>query len=109
MNDLNTTDELNILLQKIKERPGLYLGCKSLINLRTFINGFLYAMHIASGKEYIGFYDGFQDWIANRYQIKSPHSWNSIISFYSVDESAAFDRFYELLNEFLQEQQNTKD
>ena len=44
-------------------------------------------------------------WVQNRYKMTSSHDWASIIKFYSITEEAAFDKFYELLEEFLKEQE----
>lgn len=54
-------------------------------------------------QEYLCFIPGFQDWIADRYEIKSTHGWSEIINFFSQDEGEAFDTFYELLDEYLSE------
>ncbi|MCC3439960.1 hypothetical protein [Microcoleus sp. PH2017_05_CCC_O_A] len=45
--------------------------------------------------------DGFQEWIQERYQITSTHGWDSIILFFSADEKDALDKFFKLLEEFL--------
>lgn len=101
MNENETISELNELLKAIKAKPGLYIGIKSLVRLRTFIDGFLYAVYLINGKKrHIEFYPDFQNWIAEKYHIRSTHGWCEIINFYELSEEKAFDRFYELLNEF---------
>jgi hypothetical protein len=51
---------------------------------------------------------GFPDWIQKRFGIDSTQSWSKIIIFYSEDERAALDKFFELWDEFLNQQQNQK-
>ncbi len=91
------------LLQRIKQRPGMYLGKCSITRLRAFLDGY------ETARAELGFpdteqqqqLDGFQEWIQERYQITSTHGWDSIILFFSVDEKDALDKFFKLLEEFL--------
>ncbi|MGL4346377.1 MAG: hypothetical protein ACRCTE_14350 [Cellulosilyticaceae bacterium] len=92
-------EELISLLYKIKERPGMYMGYKSLASLADFINGYLMAKG-ESGVEII-FFDEFNKWIAERYVIKSTHDWSRIIRFHYESPEVAFDKFYEHLDEYL--------
>jgi hypothetical protein len=99
------------LLQRIKQRPGMYLGKCSITRLRAFLDG--YGMARAE----LGFpdteeqqqLDGFQEWIQERYQITSTHGWDSIILFFSVDEKDALDKFFKLLEEFLNQAKIAED
>ncbi|MGC6768254.1 hypothetical protein [Enterococcus sp. LJL51] len=47
------------------------------------------------------FYEGFQEYIQQKYNINSSHNWSDIIIFYCTTEEQAFDKFYELLDDFL--------
>lgn len=91
--------ELIKLLYKIKERPGMYIGYKSLSSLADFVNGYLFARS-ESGIE-IDFFEEFNTWIAEKYCIKSTHDWSRIIIFYYPAPEKAFDKFYEHLEEYL--------
>lgn len=88
------------LLLKIKERPGLYLGEKSLPKLRSFINGYIYAMNhengLNCGEEN---YYGFNKWINKKYNIVNPIFWENSLT--NVPDSDAFDMFYEELDIYL--------
>jgi len=53
--------------------------------------------------------NGFQEWIQERYQITSTHGWDSIILFFSVDEKDALDKFFKLLEEFLNQAKIAED
>jgi hypothetical protein len=87
------------LLQELRKKSGLYIGRESLSLLAAFLDGYCFA----EGPEAAAIeksLDGFQDWIASRYRIASPHRWSSIISFYEPIESDAFHRFFDLLEQF---------
>ena len=45
-------------------------------------------------------FNGFQEWIQIKFNNNSTRSWADIILLNSEDESQAFDRFFELLEEF---------
>jgi hypothetical protein len=99
------------LLQRIKQRPGMYLGKCSITRLRAFLDGY------ETARAELGFpdteqqqqLDGFQEWIQERYKITSTHGWDSIILFFSVDEKDALDKFFKLLEEFLKIDRITED
>lgn len=93
--------EIYDLLMDIKKRPGVYLGQKSLTLLDAFLGGYIFRLR-EEGNPDAELRD-FQNYIANRFNIRSTHSWAHIIRFYSSSEADAFDRFYELLNDFLSE------
>lgn len=87
-------------LYEIKERPGMYLGQKSLMYLFFYMTGYqCRECEIRNGTECL--LPGFQEFVQDRYGVKSPHGWAYIIKFYEITEEAAFDRFYVLLEEFL--------
>ncbi len=87
------------LLMDIRKRPGVYLGQKSLTLLHSFLGG--YIVRLAEEGYTDVYLRGFQNYISNRFNIQSAHSWAHIIRFYSASEAEAFDRFYELLDEYL--------
>jgi hypothetical protein len=99
------------LLQRIKQRPGMYWGKCSITRLRAFLDGY------ETARAELGFpdteqqqqLDGFQEWIQERYQITSTHGWDSIILFFSVDEKDALDKLFKLLEEFLYQAKIVED
>ena len=93
--------EIYNLLMDIRKRPGVYLGQKSLTLLHSFLGGYIVRL-AEEGYTDVDLND-FQNYIANRFNIQSAHSWAHIIRFYSGSEAEAFDRFYELLDEYLSE------
>lgn len=90
------------MLEKIKQRPGMFLGKTSITRLRAFLDGYM------SSREDLGLpptqqeleFNQFQDWIQTRFKITSSHGWDSIILFYSVDETEALNNFFELFEQF---------
>ena len=93
------------LLKKIKTKPGLYLGTASITNLRMFILGYRFArseLGIANTEAESDFYKNFQPWLQNRLSIRTVNAWDKIILLTCIDEKAAFDYFFQLLDEFLQ-------
>ncbi|HAT16129.1 MAG TPA: hypothetical protein DCS91_23595 [Microcoleaceae bacterium UBA11344] len=99
------------LLQRIKQRPGMYLGKCSISRLRAFLNGYEMARAELGlpDTEQQQQLDGFQEWIQERYKITSSHGWDSIILFFSADERDALDNFFKLLEEFLNRDLITED
>ncbi len=95
------------LIQRIEQRPALYLGRRSLSHLQVFLDGYTFArrelsMPLTDQEQE---FEEFQDWIEQRFDQPSTQSWARIILFYSEDESNALDRFFDLFKEFL----NRKD
>ncbi len=93
------------LLEKIKRKPALYLGKTSITDLRMFIVGYRFAraeMGISNSEAESDFYKNFQPWLQNRLSIRTVNAWDKIILLTSIDEKAAFDYFFQLLDEFLQ-------
>lgn len=96
------TEYLYELLQRIKQRPGMYLARPSITRLRMFLMGYSIAraeLGLPTTEQEKEF-GGFQDWIQERYNITSSHGWDSIILFYSADERDGLDRFFKLLEQF---------
>lgn len=93
------------LLEKIKIKPALYLGTTSITDLRMFIVGYRFArseMGISNTEAESDFYKNFQPWLQNRLSIRTVNAWDKIILLTCIDEKAAFDYFFQLLDEFLQ-------
>jgi Trp operon repressor len=93
------------LIEKIKQRPALYLGKAALSQFQTFLDGYTFALrqvNIPVSQEEQEF-EQFQEWIETRFNQPSTQHWSRIILFYSEDERDALDRFFELFNEFINE------
>jgi hypothetical protein len=93
------------LLEKIKTKPGLYIGTASITNLRMFILGYRFSrseVGITSTEAESDFHKNFQPWLQNRLSIRTVNAWDKLILLTCIDEKAAFDYFFQLLDEFLQ-------
>ena len=102
-------DPLFDLLEKIKTKPGLYLGTASITSLRTFILGYCFArseLSIANTEAESDFYKNFQPWLQNRLSIRTVNGWDKLLLLTSIDEKAAFTFFFQLLDEFQQRDRN---
>lgn len=100
---LRQFDIYNELLGSIKKRPGMYLGTSSITRLDMLLRGYSLARREVNipPTEQERKFEGFQEWIEEKYRIKSGQSWAKIILFYSMDEQEALERFFELFEEYL--------
>lgn len=93
------------LLEKIRVRPGIYIGRASAHDLFMFLVGYQTARHelgIELTPAELEFYDEFQPWLQERMKISTSNSWAAMIQLQCVNEKEAFECFFELLNEFWQ-------
>ena len=91
------------LLEKIRQRSGLYIGTASITALRHFLVGYRFArqeMGILPTEAELDFYQEFQPWLQNRFHIQTINSWDQILLFKFVEEKTAFTNFFLLLEEF---------
>ena len=94
-------DSIKELILNMKARPELYIGQRSLSLLQAYLNGWLNRdEQSVIDSELIG---KFQDWIQERYKIRSTQSWAQIILFYSTSEYEGIDNFFRLFEEFLEQ------
>jgi hypothetical protein len=91
------------LIAKIQERPSMYLSRNYISCLKAFISGW----YLRSPDEIPDGHllESFQIWIAKKYKIKTSHSWDSILLFYSEDETAALKLFFSEFDLFLKTSQ----
>lgn len=99
------------ILAKIKQRPGLYIGRPSVSDLFMFLVGYKTArreLGIEPTAEEIQFHQKFHPFVEKKYNLKTSNSWAKIIMLYCPDEKRGFERFFQLLEEFQQEQEREK-
>jgi hypothetical protein len=97
------------LLERILDRPAMYLGYESVPRMKAFIDGYEFAKGGKSSPVRDPLYVGFQDWVASRFQVKTSHSWASIIVFMGLSESGAFTLMKELWQEYKAEIRTAAD
>ncbi|AFY31907.1 hypothetical protein [Calothrix sp. PCC 7507] len=91
------------ILEKIKARPGMYIGRASVNNLFIFLAGYKIArreLGIELTEEEKDFCDKFHDFVEQKYKLHTSNSWAKIIMLYCQDEKAGLARFFKLLDEF---------
>lgn len=94
------------LLNQIKTTPGLYLGRPAVTDLFIFLNGYEFArsqFNIELTAQEEQFYDEFQPWLQQKLGVTSVTSWAKLIMLSCHDEKAGFERFFQLLDQFMQE------
>jgi hypothetical protein len=91
------------LIDKIRQRPGMYLGRPTVNNLYLFLQGFTYARKDDESGDY-DVLAGFGDWVQRRYKITSSQGWARIIEFFSGNEADELMLFGKLFDEYLAQQ-----
>lgn len=85
------------LLEKINQKPGLYLGTASITALRHFLVGYKFArqeMGLFPTEAELDFYQEFQPWLQNHFHLQTVNAWDKILLFKFVNEKAAFTNFF---------------
>ena len=91
------------LLQKVKNKPGMYIGRPSVSDLFMFIVGYEFArgeLDIEPTEWEDDFHENFQPWLQKKYHVSTSNSWAKIIMLYCGNEQEGFNAFYRLLDEF---------
>lgn len=93
------------MLIDIKNKPGMYIGEKSLNKLVTFVSGYMHCLS-QRDKFFTNDFEGFQEFVEKHYDIYNNihlfQHWSGIIEFFCSTQENAFDKSYELLGEFLE-------
>lgn len=101
-------DPLYIKLKEMRDRPGMYLGEKSLTRLASYINGYLDGQ-TKIGETYSINFSDFNEYVKQYFDVTSNHDWLKVIKFYSSNDTHAVDIFYELLDKFLLYKSKSKE
>ena len=91
------------ILQKVKTKPGMYIGRPSVSDLFMFIVGYEFArgeLDIEPTEWEDDFHENFQPWLQKKYHVSTSNSWAKIIMLYCGNEQEGFNAFYRLLDEF---------
>ena len=103
-------DELT-LLRRIKTRPEIFFGKKSLLSLRDFLFGVDYGISAAKNERYQGsnlpFFTGFVSWYISRF-VRDENGyaawWNHLLYTSGNDDAYAFDSFFVYFEQYLKEE-----
>ncbi len=91
------------ILDKIKAKPGMYLGRPSVSDLFMFLVGYECSrseLGIENTEDEDNFYGEFQPWLQTKLGITTVSSWSKMIMLYCHDEKAGFEKFFSFLDEF---------
>jgi len=88
------------VLNRLRRRPGMYIGEPSLTKLAGFLLGYDCAHYDLRGGPADPFLVSFQEWIEQRLKIKYV-GWEKAILSESGSEAEAFDRFWHLFDEYM--------
>ena len=91
------------LLFMIKKRGGLYIGTKSITRLKSFIDGYKFVMNLENKEYNADVYYQFNDWMAQKYNVKESILWDMYLLKLTDDEGKSFDLFFEELEMLLKE------
>jgi hypothetical protein len=87
-------------LDKMRERPAMYLGSHSITRMESFICGFFEGSS-HENPENPPFFEGFNDFVGKFYGKYTTAGWkNLILSDHYGNEKEALDRFFVLLDEY---------
>lgn len=111
MEDSAPAQNIYDLLDRLRQRTGLYLGVKSISRLSAFLDGYVLAFDDARLVLEMGdpSFARFSEWVAQHYdQPDSVASWNDLILWEVDDEEIAVDEFFKLLDKFRAEESEEK-
>ena len=101
---MNETDKkVLFLLNEIRKNYRIFIEKPSLELLRAFIDGYL----SFQDKSPCNIMSDFQNFVETKFD-HCAHHWTEIIEFYAL-YGKAFDAFFDLLDEFIQETYEKKD
>ena len=90
------------LLKKIEANPQLFLGAeKDLTRLRFLIEGYLICEADNGKTEPMMLFEDFKSYFNSIYGLRSYYSYADILRQETPSEEEAFDKFFELFNQFL--------
>jgi len=86
--------------EEVLEKPGLYVGSCSIVKIKAFMDGYKDAKFEEGNKDELDLYNGFGDWVRNRFRVTTSQGWSDIVQFMSPDEAYAFQLTKELWSEY---------
>lgn len=95
-------DTLFGLLAAVRERPGMYIGRKSLRDLAAWLGGYRFARAQAGLPPLADepAFDGFDSFVCEKYRWHDVGGWAAKIAYYHRDDADALDQFFALLDEY---------
>jgi hypothetical protein len=97
------------IIEKIRVRPGMYIGRSSVSVLFDFLVGYKTArreLGIKLTEEEADFCEHFHEFVEQRYNLHTSNSWAKIIMLYCHDEKVGLENFFKLFDEFKNRDKN---
>jgi hypothetical protein len=89
-----------LLNEKLRSRPGMFIGEPSLTKLAAYFRGYDHALHDLRGEPAHPFFHNFREWVVRRLQVPDYLGWEGAILQQCHSEREAFDRFWQLFDEY---------
>ena len=105
---MNKPEDFYELLLMIKQRPGAFLGKKSALKLKSFLDGFEYAMFLCNNESFTKNYAELKKWFEIKHNIRNTDSWYEYLIRH-FDDDKAFDVFFSEAEEFFVQIRGTKN
>lgn len=77
-------DHVIYLFTMIKKKPGLYIGSKSLVRLKSFIDGYIFALKIKGNDYQTEQYKKFNKWIEKNIILAGIYTENGVSRLFAV-------------------------
>ena len=91
---------IELLINEIRKRPGLYLGKKSISLFRAFIHGYEQCLSESEMTRDVRLHPDLYEFVLEKYPTILSIGWVEIILGQSSSEEEAFDKFFVLYDEF---------
>ena len=90
------------LLDKVRDRPPMFLGAPTISRLDAFIRGYLCRLYEQGQQSDVSSFVEFGEWLANRFDVSGSLGFAWILLNQYEDEEDAFIGFWKLRSEFLE-------
>ncbi|MBQ7887056.1 MAG: hypothetical protein IJ313_09215 [Clostridia bacterium] len=101
-----------VFFSKVKRRPGMFFGRKSLISLRDQLGGMIYAFSVCGNPDALKLFKGFvgyyNNWIFHTDRNGYACWWNHLLYISGGMDEIAFDSFFRKFEAYLLEEHNLK-
>ena len=88
------------LFEEVLAQPGLFVGHRSVTRIKSFMDGYRYALWKRGEYDESDAYYGFQSFVEERFNLRTSHGWDSIVSFMALEELGAFELTKKLWDEY---------
>jgi len=88
------------LFEEVLAQPALFVGNRCIIRIKSFMDGYRYALWKRGDYDESDPYYGFQPFVEARFSVRTSHSWDRIVSFMTADDVGAFEMTKKLWDEY---------